>query len=188
MPSGVSAASAPSATAASSAASTISAMAESSEMSEPPEPAEPCEPSAAESPDRPNRADPGYAEGSDQGQRHSPHREADRQALLDVEADRRALVDLEADRRALRDLVIYAYDRTTSGGVRARLVEGLAAIDIQVVSPEGEPFDPARHEVGGTESTDDPGKHDTVAETELAGFTDHGTVIREPIVVVYRLP
>lgn len=90
------------------------------------------------------------------------------------------------DRRSLIDLVIYAYDRTTSTGIRARLAEGLAAVGVTAVQPDGEPFDPGRHEAGGTEPTDDPALHDRIAETERPGFVDGEHVIREPIVVVYR--
>lgn len=95
--------------------------------------------------------------------------------------------DPALERRTLLDLVMYAYDRTTSVGIRARLAEGLQAVGVDVLIPDGERFDPTRHEVGGTEPTDDPDRHDTVAETELAGFLDRGAVIREPVVVVYRL-
>jgi hypothetical protein len=97
-------------------------------------------------------------------------------------------IDADAERRALVDLIIYAYDRTTSSGVRARLAEGLAVVGVDVVHPEGEAFDPSRFEAGGTEPTDDPERHGTVAETEIAGFTDRGSVIRDPVVVVYRHP
>lgn len=92
------------------------------------------------------------------------------------------------ERRALIDLVIYAYDRTMSAGIRARLAEGLEAVGVAVLNPDGEAFDPGRHEAGGTEATVDPARHGLVAETELAGFIDRGVVIRDPVVVVYRLP
>ena len=92
-----------------------------------------------------------------------------------------------SERRALVDLVIYAYDRTTSAGIRARLAEGLGAVGVAVLNPDGEPFDPTRHEAGGTEPTADPERNGLVAETELAGFVDRGAVIRDPVVVVYRM-
>jgi hypothetical protein len=93
---------------------------------------------------------------------------------------------LESERRQLIELLIYAWDRARSPGVWERLAAGLADIGVQVLRPDGEPFDPNAHEVGGTENTDDPAKIDTVAETEVAGFADRGVVIREPVVVVYR--
>lgn len=57
---------------------------------------------------------------------------------------------------------------------------------MQVLRPDGELYDPNVHEVGGIEATDDGARVGTVAETEVAGFADRGTVIREPVVVVYR--
>lgn len=95
-------------------------------------------------------------------------------------------VDLESERRQLIDLLIYAWDRARSPGVWERLTEGLAAVGVAVLRPDGEPFDAAMHEVGGVESTDDETRIDTVAETEVAGFADRGRMIREPVVVVYR--
>lgn len=91
-----------------------------------------------------------------------------------------------AERRALLELLIYAWDRARSPGVWERLTTGLAAIGVIVERPDGAAFDPARHEVGGVQTTDDAALVDTVAETEVVGFTDRGTVLREPIVVVYR--
>lgn len=95
-------------------------------------------------------------------------------------------VDDAAERRALLELLIYAWDRARSPGVWERLTAGLAAVGVSVERPDGAPFDPARHEVGGVQTTEDAALVDTVAETEVVGFTDRGTVIREPIVVVYR--
>lgn len=95
-------------------------------------------------------------------------------------------VDQAAERRSLIELIVYAYDRARSSGVTERLTEGLAAVGVSVQQPDGEPYDPQRHEVGGVVPTADPALQDTIAETELVGFTDRGTVIREPIVVVYR--
>ena len=92
------------------------------------------------------------------------------------------------DRRVLLDLLIYAWDRARSPGVWERLSAGLATLDIEVLRPDGEPFDATRHEAGGVESTDDESLWDTVAETEVVGFADRGEVVREPIVVVYRPP
>lgn len=103
----------------------------------------------------------------------------DEQPVADV-------ADPESERRQLIDLLIYAWDRAYSPGVWERLTEGLAAVGVQVLRPDGELFDPNVHEVGGIEQTDDEARVDTVAETEVAGFADRGTVIREPVVVVYR--
>lgn len=97
-----------------------------------------------------------------------------------------AVVDGDPERRQLIELLMYAWDRARSPGVWERLTDGLAAVGVTVLRPDGEPFDPNAHEVGGIELTDDDALVDTVAETELAGFADRGVVIREPVVVVYR--
>ncbi len=103
----------------------------------------------------------------------------DEQPVADV-------ADPESERRQLIDLLIYAWDRARSAGVWERLTDGLAAVGVQVLRPDGEPFDPNVHEVGGIEPTEQDALVDTVAETEVAGFADRGTMIREPVVVVYR--
>jgi molecular chaperone GrpE len=96
--------------------------------------------------------------------------------------------DLEralADRQALIQMCLYALDRARSGGVVERLEEGLAAIGVQALRPDGERFDPARHEAGGAIPTDDPALDGVVAETEVTGFADHDRLLRAPIVTVY---
>ena len=96
--------------------------------------------------------------------------------------------DLEralADRHALIQMCLYALDRARSGGVVERLEEGLAAIGVQALRPDGERFDPARHEAGGAVPTEDPALDGIVAETEVTGFADHDRLLRAPIVTVY---
>ncbi|MFJ7211206.1 nucleotide exchange factor GrpE [Amycolatopsis sp. NPDC098790] len=90
-----------------------------------------------------------------------------------------------ADRHALIQMCLYALDRARSGGVVERLEEGLAAIGVQALRPDGERFDPARHEAGGAVPTDDPALDGVVAETEVTGFADHDRLLRAPIVTVY---
>jgi molecular chaperone GrpE len=90
------------------------------------------------------------------------------------------------ERRILIDLLIYAWDRARSAGVLERLTSGLAQVGVEVIRPDGELFNPEEHEVGGVESTSDPLLHNTIAETESAGFRDRDRLIREPVVVVYR--
>jgi hypothetical protein len=97
-------------------------------------------------------------------------------------------IDLEralADRDALIQMCLYALDRARSGGVVERLEEGLAAIGVQALRPDGERFDPARHEAGGAVPTEDPALEGVVAETEVTGFADHDRLLRAPIVIVY---
>ncbi|SDO77921.1 GrpE protein [Nakamurella panacisegetis] len=94
--------------------------------------------------------------------------------------------DLAAERRLLIDLLIYAWDRARSPGVWERLTVGLEQVGVEVIRPDGQPFDPSSHEVGGVEPTSDPARHNTVAETETVGFRDRGRLVREPVVVVFR--
>ncbi|GAB3139978.1 nucleotide exchange factor GrpE [Amycolatopsis sp. NPDC004378] len=90
-----------------------------------------------------------------------------------------------ADRQALIQMCLYALDRARSGGVVERLEEGLAAVGVQALRPDGERFDPARHEAGGAVPTDDPALDGIVAETEVTGFADHDRLLRAPVVTVY---
>lgn len=96
--------------------------------------------------------------------------------------------DLEqalAHRQSLIQLCFYALDRARSGGVVQRLEHGLAEIGVRAVRPDGDRFDPALHEAGSATPTDDATLDGVVAETEVVGFTDHGRVLRAPIVTVY---
>ncbi|GHG23213.1 MULTISPECIES: nucleotide exchange factor GrpE [Amycolatopsis] len=106
----------------------------------------------------------------------------------DVHPLQQQVTDLEralADRQALIQMCLYALDRARSGGVVERLEEGLAAIGVQALRPDGERFDPARHEAGGAVPTEDPALDGIVAETEVTGFADHDRLLRAPIVTVY---
>ena len=90
-----------------------------------------------------------------------------------------------AERRALVQLCLYALDRARSAGVGERIEEGLAGIGVRAVRPDGDLFDPSRHEAGGTVPTDVPTRDGVVAETEVVGFTDRDRPLRPPIVTVY---
>ncbi|WP_245572557.1 nucleotide exchange factor GrpE [Actinokineospora enzanensis] len=90
-----------------------------------------------------------------------------------------------ADRRALVALCLYAHDRARSSGVAERIEEGLAGVGVTALRPEGERFDPAVHEAGGTVGTEDESLDGMVAETEVVGFSDRGHLLRAPIVTVY---
>ncbi|QFZ23847.1 nucleotide exchange factor GrpE [Saccharothrix syringae] len=90
-----------------------------------------------------------------------------------------------AERRALVQLCLYALDRARSSGVVERIEEGLAGIGVTALRPDGERFDPARHEAGGTVPTDDASLDGVVAETEVVGFDDRGRTLRAPVVTVY---
>lgn len=90
-----------------------------------------------------------------------------------------------ADRQALIQLCLYALDRARSGGVVERIEQGLAGIGVTAVRPDGQRFDPSRHEAGGAVATDDPSLDGVVAETEVVGFADHDQLLRAPVVTVY---
>jgi hypothetical protein len=96
-----------------------------------------------------------------------------------------ALDQALAERRSLVALCLYALDRAKSPGVVERLEEGLAGVGVDAIRPEGVRFDPAYHEAGGTVATGDETLDGVVAETEVVGFADRGTVLRPPIVTVY---
>nr|WP_235874912.1 nucleotide exchange factor GrpE [Saccharopolyspora aridisoli] len=91
------------------------------------------------------------------------------------------------DRAALIQLCVYAVDRARSAGVAERLTDGLTSIGVAPLRPDGQRFDPASHEAGGTVPTDDPALDGVIAETELLGFADHDRVLRAPVVTVYQL-
>lgn len=90
-----------------------------------------------------------------------------------------------SERRTLVQLCLYALDRARSAGVAERIEEGLASIGVAALRPDGNRFDPAFHEAGGTVSTTDETLDGLVAETEVVGFADRGEVLRVPIVTVY---
>lgn len=92
-----------------------------------------------------------------------------------------------ADRTALIQLCVYAVDRARSAAVAERLAEGLTRVGVFALRPEGEHFDPALHEAGGTVPTDDPALDGVIAETELLGFADRDRVLRTPVVTIYQL-
>lgn len=89
------------------------------------------------------------------------------------------------ERKALIKLCLYAMDRARSSGVVERMEAALAELGVVAVRPNGERFDPARHEAGGTHPTEDPALDGIVFETELPGFSDRGQPLRPPVVIVY---
>ena len=91
-----------------------------------------------------------------------------------------------AERRALVELCLYALDRARSSGVAERIEQGLTGAGVTAMRPDGQRFDPAIHEAGGTVPTQDAGLDGLVAETEVVGFTDRGRVLRAPVVIVYK--
>ncbi|MDA3627755.1 nucleotide exchange factor GrpE [Saccharopolyspora oryzae] len=92
-----------------------------------------------------------------------------------------------AERATLIQLCMYALDRARSTGVVERLTEGMSAIGVSSLRPDGSRFDPALHEAGGTLPTDDPALDGVIAETEVLGFADRDRILRAPVVTVYQL-
>ena len=91
-----------------------------------------------------------------------------------------------AERKSLVALCLYALDRARSTGVAERIEEGLAAVGVTALRPDGQRFDPTYHEAGGTVATEDEALDGVVAETEVVGFSDRGELLRAPIVTVYN--
>ena len=92
---------------------------------------------------------------------------------------------LQRDRNSLVQLCLYAFDQARSSGVAERIEQGLAEVGVVAVRPDGQRFNPALHEAGGTVSTTDSALDGLVAETEVVGFTDRGQLLRAPVVTVY---
>jgi hypothetical protein len=90
------------------------------------------------------------------------------------------------ERRTLVNLCLYALDRARSAGVAEHIERVLAGVGVLAVRPDGQPFDPTRHEAGGVVPTTEPHLTGLVAETEVVGFTDHGALLRAPVVTVYQ--
>lgn len=90
------------------------------------------------------------------------------------------------ERKSLVQVCLYALDRARSTGVAERIEEGLAAVGVTALRPDGQRFDPTYHEAGGTVATEDDALDGVVAETEVVGFSDRGELLRAPIVTVYN--
>jgi hypothetical protein len=90
------------------------------------------------------------------------------------------------ERVKLIEICLYARDRVNSPAAAERIDASLADLGITPVRPDGELFDPARHEASASVPTADPALHGMVAETELAGYADRGLLVRPPVVSVYR--
>jgi molecular chaperone GrpE len=103
----------------------------------------------------------------------------------DARIQEELLAQALAERGSLVQLCLYALDRARSSGVAERIEEGLASVGVNAVRPDGQRFDPAHHEAGGTVSTEDAELDGVVAETEVVGFADRGRLLRAPVVTVY---
>lgn len=99
--------------------------------------------------------------------------------------------------RELRQLRRDARQRTTLARSLAELVpsmpdalvwqaeKALAEVGVRTVAPDGEPFDPDRHHVVGTEPVPPGGRENTIARTVRPGYADDKDILVYPKVVVY---
>jgi hypothetical protein len=92
----------------------------------------------------------------------------------------------DGDRKQLVDTLIYVRDRATSTALTDRIARDLQAIGVTEIRPNGEKFDPSRHEAGGSTDTADPQQDGRIAAVETPGYLDRGRVLRLPVVTVYR--
>lgn len=92
----------------------------------------------------------------------------------------------DKDRSTLVQTSIYVRDRVTSKAIADRLGWALHEVGVSELSPVGAVFDPALHEAGGSVDTEDPSALGTVAAVETVGYSDRGSVLRVPVVTVYR--
>ncbi|MFD0559369.1 GrpE protein [Stackebrandtia endophytica] len=107
--------------------------------------------------------------------------------IPDTDAAARAAIDqLSNERRTLVNTCIYVRDRSTSQAIADRIGTGLTEAGITTVAPVGERFDPTRHEAGGTTPAPDPSHDGVIAVVETLGYNDRNTMLRNPIVTVYR--
>lgn len=111
---------------------------------------------------------------------------ADYVLYSEVKPHLEALVQLQTERAKMVELLLYARDRVASPAVAARMDDNLAQLGIALILPEvGDRFDAQQHEASATVQTDDAALHGTIAEIELAGYSDGDQVVRHPIVTVY---
>jgi len=105
----------------------------------------------------------------------------------DTDTAARGIIDqLSNERRTLINTCIYVRDRSTSQAIADRIGAGLTEAGVTTLAPVGERFDPTRHEAGGTTPAPDPTQDGVIAVVETLGYNDRNTMLRNPIVTVYR--
>lgn len=92
----------------------------------------------------------------------------------------------ESERTSLIQAVIYVRDRVTSKALADRLGTALHDVGVEVIDPVGARFDPAHHEAGGSQPSDDPALVGSIAAVEVPGYADRGRLLRAPVVTVYQ--
>ncbi|MEV6522025.1 nucleotide exchange factor GrpE [Longispora sp. NPDC051575] len=103
-----------------------------------------------------------------------------------VAVDNGRVAALEVERDTLVKTAVYVRDRANSKAIADRLGWALSEVGVATVSPVGVKFDPAQHEAGGSAAAPDPAQAGLIAAVEVPGYTDRGTVLRAPVVTVYR--
>lgn len=139
------------------------------------------DPGSAQAPtDKATPSDLGETDGSTPWQAGStaPQADVERAAAEQAVAERARLVEACAD---LADRL-----RDHQPALYAVLRKDLEGVGVSVQLADGETLDTARHNPVGTEPTSDPGQHLSVAATMRLGYLDHGVVVRQPDVIVYR--
>jgi hypothetical protein len=92
----------------------------------------------------------------------------------------------ETERKSLIQAVIYVRDRVTSKALADRLGTALHDVGVEIIDPVGARFDPAHHEAGGSQPSDDPARVGSIAAVEVPGYADRGRLLRAPVVTVYQ--
>lgn len=94
---------------------------------------------------------------------------------------------LERERAALVRACVNVGDMV-SGALREQLTDALADAGVTPIEvPVGEPFDSARHHAVGRVPTSDRARDNLIAQTQRAGYLDHGKRLRYPDVVVFKV-
>ena len=96
------------------------------------------------------------------------------------------LDQLGGERASLVNTCVYVRDRATSRAIADRIGQSLHDVGVVTLAPTGVPFDPAHHEAGGHTPAPDPSKAGMIAAVEVPGYVDNGTLLRAPVVTVYR--
>lgn len=98
----------------------------------------------------------------------------------------RADGDAVRDRATLIAACIDVADHVESHALREQIVDALTEVGVlPVVVDAGEAFDSTRHRAVGRVPTHDGTFHNLVANTERAGYADHGKRVRWPEVLVF---
>ncbi|GLZ79187.1 hypothetical protein Afil01_39940 [Actinorhabdospora filicis] len=93
---------------------------------------------------------------------------------------------LGADRSTLVNTAVYVRDRTNSKAIADRIGATLHEVGVVTLVPTGVAFDPQHHEAGGHTPAPDQQSVGVIAAVEVPGYVDRGTLLRAPVVTVFR--